>query len=600
MGAPTWEQPEGASLEGLSDQEAEQRLLSPFLFGAPENVIHSEAGTNLSDHGRRLQAWVNMLTDRTWTLGHADPPSTDGRCIFLPASLPQPIEPDLDAAGYRCMALLQADLSAMGFTEQRAWMSELHQDWVLQCTSTILMARAATSTWETRFPGTYNDLRRVRASKKFCTLRIGNQNVDQEGMPAAFQALLVGLVDGQRSVDWVDEIVAPLDAATSPIGIRLVLAGVAQQLREAFRERRLGAPPIPLWVGALHPAWFLYDEEAELAASQAWKKGPKPLQALLLKLAEKAKKPERGTTAPTQKWNQPPVSTTTKDGFRYDEWDSSISQYRRDAVRIIEQDAPTGPRDAVQAIRNTHRREITALKRRFSELKIEQRWLHGQRDGSEIDVERAISAITDIQAGQTPNDNLYRRFQRNRKPLAIMTLVDLSGSTNGRILSQEQVAVVLFSEALKTLDVPHSFFGFSGEGAQSCRFQRIQDWKDDPIEVDKRMGSLQAGGGSRLGVYIRHATVRLQGRPEPERILLLLSDGKPEDGEAYRGKYGIHDTAIAVREARKFGIHVHCISMDLKDHGYLRTIFGPKGFTCVEDVGSLPTRLPEVFHSLVR
>lgn len=600
MGAPTWEQPETTSAVDLTDHEFEQKLLAPFLFSAPENTIQSDAGTPLSEHARRLQAWVNMITGRHWTLGHADPPSTDGQCIFLPASLPMPVEPSLDAAAYRCMALLQADQTAMGFTDQRAWMAELHQDWVLRCTSTLLMARAAVSSWKTRFPGAHKDLMRVRSSEKLCALHIGSQHVSKEGMPKPFKALLSGLVEEHTSVAWIDKIIAPLDAARTPIAVRLVLTGVAQQLREAFRERRLGAPPLPMWIGALHPSWFLYDEAAEKEASQAWKKGPKPLQALLLKLAEKANKPEVGTKAPSRQWIQPPVDTTSTDGVRYDEWDSSIGQYRRDAVRIIEQDAPTGPREAVHSIRQRHQQEIRALKRRFSELKIEQRWLHGQRDGSEIDVERAVTALTDIQAGQTPTDNLYQKFQRKRQPMAIMTLVDLSGSTNGRILSQEQVAVVLFSEALKSLDVPHSFFGFSGEGEQTCRFQRIQDWRDDPIEVDKRMGSLQASGGSRLGAFIRHATERLKHRPEAQRVLLLLSDGKPEDGESYRGRYGIHDTAIAVRETRQFGIHVHCISMDREDPGYLRTIFGPKGFTCVEDVGSLPLRLPDVFHSLIR
>ena len=599
MGAPTWEQSAGTPTEDLTDDEAERRLLAPFLFSAPENHIQNEEGTHLSATAKRLHAWINMVSERSWALGHADPPSTDGHCIFLPTSLPTPIEPSLDAAAYRCMALLQSDLTVMGFADQRAWMAELHQDWVLRCTSTILMARFITASWKTRFPGTYRDLIDVRASKKYSALRIGSQTVPEEGLPAPFRALLTGLVDDDHAVSWVDKIVAPLSTVDSPIAARLVLAGVAQQLREAFREHRLGAPPIPMWVGALHPSWFLYDEAAELAAAQAWKRGPKPLQALLHKIAQKTIQ-SKGTMEPERQWVQPPIKMTSKDGIRYDEWDCTAGRYRKNAVRIIEQDAPTGPRDAVNAIRATHRQEIIEIQRRFAELKIEQRWLHGQRDGSEIDVERTVTALTDIQAGQTPSDNLYQRFQRNRTPLAIMTLVDLSGSTNGRILSQEQIAVVLFREALQSLHVSSSFFGFSGEGAQSCRFQRIQDWQDDDIEVDKRMGSLQAHGSSRLGAYVRHATGLLKKRPETQRVLLLLSDGKPEDGDAYRGRYGVHDTAIAVREARKFGIHVHCISLDNGETKYLQTIFGPKGFTCVDDASALPSRLPDVFHSLIR
>jgi Mg-chelatase subunit ChlD len=540
-----------------------------------------------------------MVSDKEWVIGHSDPASTDGDRIFLPTSLPLPVEPGIDLAGYRCMALLQADFVEMGFVQQREWMAELHRDWVLQCTCTLLMARTAVRTWSRRFPGVLKDLSQVRGSRKLCALRVGTQIVSSDGMPEPFSSLLVGLADGYRPVDWVEQILAPLDKTDSPLQARVVLAGVAQSLREAFRERRLGAPPIPLWVGALHPAWFLADEAADRIEAEAWRKGPKPLQSLLRKLAGRSSD-SRATTAPGQRWVQPPVVVSTSDGVRYDEWDGAQSRYRLDAVRVVEEDAPTGPREAVDRIRETHRDEILEIVRRFTELKLEQRWLHAQVDGSEIDLQQAVTALTDMIAGQNPSDHIYRRFQRERKPIAVLTLVDLSGSTNGRILAEEQTAVVLFSEALKALGVPHSFFGFSGDGPQTCRFQRIQDWIDDPLEVQKRMGSLVARGGSRLGAHIRHATARLQARPEAQRILLMLSDGKPEDGEAYRGSHGIQDTAVAVREAHRFGIHIHCISLDSGDQGYLRTIFGPNGFTVVKDAASLPMRLPEVFRSLVR
>jgi nitric oxide reductase NorD protein len=184
--------------------------------------------------------------------------------------------------------------------------------------------------------------------------------------------------------------------------------------------------------------------------------------------------------------------------------------------------------------------------------------------------------------------------------MAVLTLVDLSGSTQGSVLAEEQRAVILFAEALRTLNVPHAFFGFSSEGAQACHFLRIRDWADDDVNVAKRMGSLVAGGGSRLGVYIRHATAKLAARPEDDRLLIVLSDGRPEDRDGYRGTYGVADTAVAVREAVKCGVHIHCVSMEGDDAAYLKTIFGPDGYTVVSSAGLLASRLPMVFRSLTR
>ena len=84
-------------------------------------------------------------------------------------------------------------------------------------------------------------------------------------------------------------------------------------------------------------------------------------------------------------------------------------------------------------------------------------------------------------------------------------------------------------------------------------------------------------------------------------MLILLSDGKPEDRNEYRGNYGIKDSAMAVSEAQRAGIHVHCISMDESEDAveYLSEIFGPGRFLQVPNVDALPTRLSEVFRGLI-
>ena len=375
----------------------------------------------------------------------------------------------------------------------------------------------------------------------------------------------------------------------------MVLPGLAQRLRQGLRKHRLGAPPLPYWVGVAHPAWFLETADQDKRRANAWKRGPRPLQALL-----RARRSKSMSTnmRPTQRFESAPVVQPQTAELRYAEWDVESNAYRQAAARIIEEDASFGPADAVEKITQLHRVRLQAIRREFQRLKLDRRWLHGQHDGPELDYSRMVRACVDQHAGVEPDRNLYMRLQRAREPLTVLTLVDLSGSTKGDVLPEQQKAIVFFAEALGALGVPHAFFGFRSEGPQSCRFLRIQTWNDDSSDVAKRMGSLTAKGGSRLGVFIRHASTLLAQRPEGHRLLLILSDGRPEDRDGYRGVYGLADSAMAVREALSSGIFVHCLSLDVRSSDYLPRVFGPHGYTTVARANDLPEVLPAVFRSV--
>ena len=118
---------------------------------------------------------------------------------------------------------------------------------------------------------------------------------------------------------------------------------------------------------------------------------------------------------------------------------------------------------------------------------------------------------------------------------------------------------------------------------------------DEPAR--KRLSNLQAEGSTRLGAVIRHAADGLRRRPEPRRLLLLLSDGRPEARD-YRGRVALTDSALAVREARRSGVQVHCISLDGRDTRWLRPIFGAKHLA-LRRVDELASRLPELFARLM-
>jgi len=294
----------------------------------------------------------------------------------------------------------------------------------------------------------------------------------------------------------------------------------------------------------------------------------------------------------------------TDDGGRdYDEWDYKSGAYKLAETRVFSPDAATGPIAGYDVVVAANQKEIKQIRKRFEALRVEERWMGGQYDGPEIDIPRAIDAYVDIRAGYQPREDFYRRFVRRRQEICVMTLVDTSGSTQGRVLHAEQEAVILFAEGLRTLGVPHAFYGFHSAHPRECLVSRLKGFDEAYSEVvKKRLGNLRPNGATRMGAFIRHAGWQLSTRPQPRRVLILLSDGKPEDRGEYRGAYGIKDAAMAVAEVRRAGVHVHCISLDAADDAedYLGEIFGRGRYLTLRNADSLPSRLPEVFRDLVK
>lgn len=598
MGGPTWspDQTEGPGPE-VSDTEFERRWLSPLLLAGSEANGGVGARSSLAPIRRQISLWLHMMSGRPWPIGHSDPPTCDGSQVFLPPFLPPTLSPEADCAAYRCMALLQTQLAGLGLLERRAWMAELHSDWVLQVTSHLLMANWVVARW-TALPGMTQDLSQLQEIPALLALRVGRSVVPTKGLPSKFAPLLTGLkvtADG-----GCPDIAAQVRLAVeTPFeALALVIPGIAQRLREQFKEARLGAPPVPAWVGVLHPGWFLDDAATAHRAANEWRKGPAPLRQLL-KMA-KSKSKTTGEARPSERWDVPPTRENPEEDLRYDEWDCHSSIYRVGAVRVHAVEPDTAGTAIVDQILDLHATEIAATRDEFARLRTEARWLHGQVDGSEFDLDRLVTATADIRAGQRPDQHLYLRYQETPQPLVVLTLVDLSGSTQGRVLREQQKALVFFEAALSGLDVPHSFVGFNGRGAHDCRAYTIQAFGEPFEAAKKRIAGLNAKGGSRLGGHLRHAGHLLAGRSEARKILLVLSDGRPEDGEAYRGEVGIVDTAMAIRELRGQGVHAHCISMDSGEAPYLRSIFGDAGYTQVDACERLPRRLATAFQSLVR
>jgi nitric oxide reductase NorD protein len=84
------------------------------------------------------------------------------------------------------------------------------------------------------------------------------------------------------------------------------------------------------------------------------------------------------------------------------------------------------------------------------------------------------------------------------------------------------------------------------------------------------------------------------------RLLLILSDGKPNDVDAYEGTYGVEDTRQAVAEARRQGVRVFCLTIDREAPRYAGRVFGRDGYTVLRRAEELPAVVTDVLRSLVK
>ena len=296
------------------------------------------------------------------------------------------------------------------------------------------------------------------------------------------------------------------------------------------------------------------------------------------------------------------------DGIPLPEWDYRKGLLREDHVRLQELAAsPRDPRAAPVPLPQHLRRTARHLHRQFAALQPGRRWLKGQVDGSELDLDAVVRAATDRAIGHHPSDQLYLSLEKRERDLACLALADLSLSTDAWISSEARVidvirdSLLLFGEALSATGDRFALCGFSSVKRSNVRFHRLKDFSQRFDDAARgRIMAIKPGYYTRLGAAIRHATSVLEKQTAARRILLILSDGKPNDLDLYDGRYGIEDTRVAVIEARSRGIVPFCVTIDREGASYLPHLFGPGGYAVIREPDELPARLPMFYAQLTR
>lgn len=296
----------------------------------------------------------------------------------------------------------------------------------------------------------------------------------------------------------------------------------------------------------------------------------------------------------------------TRDDVLYPEWDHASSAYRRDAVVVRARAAPEVSPEWATSTLQEHASLVRQVRERFERLRARRTRLPRQRDGDELDLSAVVRALVDVRSGHSVDDQIYLAVRPARRGMAILLLVDVSGSTDAFVMSSlqvidvEKIALLLAAEALDALGDRYAMYAFSGKGARAVRVTTIKSFAErNGASVRGRISALQPEANTRLGAAIRHATALLEGQSAAHRLLLILSDGQPNDVDMYQGQFGVEDSRQAINEARARDVFPFCLTVDREESTYLRRIFGPAGYAILPRPDHLPRVLLEVVRRLL-
>ena len=301
-----------------------------------------------------------------------------------------------------------------------------------------------------------------------------------------------------------------------------------------------------------------------------------------------------------------PLSGDSLHRVLYDEWDGSIQDYRSKWCRVIERVGQEGSTDFVDQTRTAYGPAVRLLRRYFETIRPTALRRLGRQDrGEDFDLDALVQHVVDRRVKNEPTDCVYIRHEKRERQVAVAFLLDMSGSTGRQVgteprqvIDVEKEGLILLSEALAAIGDQFAMYAYSGQGRGHVDMVKLKDFHESSLgRTALRISAITPLQQNRDGAAIRHTAHRLLQQSARVRLLVLMSDGKPLD-DGYGDEYSLEDTKMALREAKVHGIHPFCITVDQTASDYLKRMYGEVGFVVIDDVGTLPTRLPRIYRRL--
>ena len=329
--------------------------------------------------------------------------------------------------------------------------------------------------------------------------------------------------------------------------------------------------------------------------------------------------------------------------YRYDEWDYLHQTYLTKWCRLFEEQLQATDDQELGALLQVieaHRAEVQQQLENIKPLGFQR--VFRVADGDELDFNAVVQARQDIRAGQTPDERVYSRRERVHRDVGAAFLVDLSASTDDsidppateaaesadpsvnlrdpfdgpdpeealtvepptrRIIDVQREAMLIMSAALEQLGDSYGIYGFSGYG-KDCVEYFVAKEIEQPFTRNtlRAIAEMKPKRSTRMGPAIRHCVTKLVKSGHALKVLIILSDGFPQDSDygPERGdhEYGLQDTAKALHEAAEKGIETFCVTVDRSGHDYLKRMCRDERYLVIEEVEDLPEALSKVYQAL--
>lgn len=283
----------------------------------------------------------------------------------------------------------------------------------------------------------------------------------------------------------------------------------------------------------------------------------------------------------------------------YNEWNFKRQHYHKNWCVLRELEVEPEYDDFVENTLAKYKGLLKSLRHTFEILRGEDKLLKKQVHGDDVDIDALVEAYGDVKSGMEMTDRLFTKMHKEERNVAVIFMVDMSGSTKGWINEAERESLILLAEVLQILGDRFAIYGFSGMTRKRCELFKIkaidEEYND---EIKARIANIQPQDYTRMGVFIRHITRIFSNIEASTKLLITLSDGKPDDYDTYRGEYGVEDTRQALYEAHRDGIHSYCITIDEEARDYLPHMYGAANYSVIDDVAQLPLKVSDIYRRL--
>ncbi len=300
------------------------------------------------------------------------------------------------------------------------------------------------------------------------------------------------------------------------------------------------------------------------------------------------------------------LEDSSQQGIPYPEWDGKLRAYKPAWCQVFPSLA-VGASDNgwQQRVIQQQRQTIQRLRQQLEPLRSTRRFVNRQRDGERIDIDTLVDNCSLLHARQTPSERVYLQKKKQNRNIATLILIDLSLSADSyvqgrKILEVCKESLVVLGHVLERLDDRVEVAGFYSSTRKSCHYLTLKKPEEPWTVLPQRLGTLESQGYTRIGPALRHATHRIQQMQSRKKLILLMSDGKPNDYDRYEGLYGIQDIRQAIREAKRLDIQIFALAISHQAYDYLPAMLGHRQFAVVKQPEDLPQSLGHVYQQLFR